>query len=82
LLGLVMLLAGGLVGAAARSSAQLRWHNEQLKEEIARADQQAREAKKQSQIAEERRLEANSVHYAESLRLARRALDSRQIELA
>jgi eukaryotic-like serine/threonine-protein kinase len=79
---LVVLLASGLAGGAARWSAQLRWHNEHLKEEIVRADQLAREAKKQTQIAEERRLQADRVHYAESLRLARRALESRQIELA
>jgi eukaryotic-like serine/threonine-protein kinase len=82
LLALVVLMASGLAGGAARWSAQLRWHNEHLKEEIVRADQLAREAKKQTQIAEERRLQANRVHYAESLRLARRALESRQIELA
>jgi eukaryotic-like serine/threonine-protein kinase len=82
LLTLVLLLASGLAGGAARWSAQLRRHNEHLKEEIVRADQLAREAKKQTQIAEERRLQADQLHYAESLRLARRALDSRQIELA
>ncbi len=82
LLALVVVMASGLSGGAARWSAQLRWHNEHLKEEIVRADQLARETKKQTQIAEVRRLQANRVHYAESLRLARRALESRQIELA
>jgi eukaryotic-like serine/threonine-protein kinase len=82
LLVLVMMLAGGLVGGAARWSAQLRGHNVQLEGEIARADQQAREAKKQARIAEVRRRQADQLHYAESLRLARRALESRQIELA
>ena len=82
LLGLVVLLAGGLVGGAVRWNAQLRRHNGQLQKAVLRADQKTSEAKEQALVAEERRHQADRHHYAESLRLARRALDSRQIELA
>ena len=81
--GLVVLLAGGLVGGVALvGELGCEWHNRQLEIEIARADRQAREAEKQTRIAEERRRQADRHHYAESLRRARRALDARQIELA
>ncbi len=42
LVGLVVLLAGVLIGGASRWNAQLLRHNAQLKEQIALADQQAR----------------------------------------
>ncbi len=82
LLGLVILLLCGLVGGIAAWASWLEWHNNQLEIQIARGDQKAREAEKQTRIAEERRHQADRHHYAESLRRARRALDARQIELA
>ncbi len=81
LLALVVLLACGLVGGIGRWASWLEWHNRQLEIHIARADQQAWEAAKQTRIAEERRRQADRHHYAESLRRARRALDARQFEL-
>jgi eukaryotic-like serine/threonine-protein kinase len=82
LLGLVILLAGGLIGGIALWSAQVRQKNQRLTIEIDRADRHAQDAEKQTRIAEERRRQADRHHDAENLRLARRALDARQIELA
>ncbi len=81
LLGIVALLACGLVGGIGLWASSLEWHNRQLKVQIARADHLAAEAQKQTRIAEERRRQSDRHHYAESLRRARRALDARQFEL-
>ena len=70
LLGLVILLLCGLVGGIAAWASWLEWHNNQLEIQIARGDQKAREAEKQTRIAEERRHQADRHHYAESLRRA------------
>ncbi len=82
LLATVVLLACGLVGGFAWWASWLEWHGRQLEIQVARADREAREAEKQTRIAEERRRLSDRHHYAESLRLARRALGTRQIELA
>ncbi len=82
LLAMVVLLACGLVGGFAWWASWLEWHGRQLEIQVARADREAREAEKQTRIAEERRRLSDRHHYAESLRLARRALDTRQVELA
>ena len=82
LMGLVILLACGLVGGGVWWASWLGWHHRQLELQIARADQEAREAPKQRRIAEDRRHQADRYHYAESLRRVRRALDARQFELA
>ena len=82
LLGVIIFMACGLVGGIAAWISWLAWHNQQLEVQVARADRQAREAARQTSIAENHRRLADRHHYAESLRLARRALDERQIELA
>ncbi len=82
LLGLVVMLACGLIAGIAVWASWLEWHNSQLEIQVARADAHAREAEKQGRIAEERLFLADRHHYAENLRLARRALDAREIELA
>ncbi len=82
LLGVIVFLACGLAGGIAAWISSLARHNRQLEVQVARADQQTRESVRQTGIAEERRRLADRHHYAESLRLARRALDQRQIELA
>jgi len=71
-----------MVGGIAAWISWLAWHNRQLEVQVARADDQAREAARQTRIAEDRRWLADRHHYAESLRLARRALDAHQTELA
>ncbi len=75
LLSLVVLLASGLIGGIAWSSARLRRQNAQLEIQIARADRHAADAEERQRLAERHR-------YAESLRRARQALESRQVELA
>ncbi len=82
LLGVIVFMACGFVGGIAAWISWLEWHNRQLEVHVARADQQTREAARQTGIAEGRRRLADRHHYAESLRLAGRALDERQIELA
>jgi len=82
LLGLVVFMACGLIGGIAAWASWLRWHTRQLEIQVARTDEQAREAAKHAGIAEDHRRLAERHHYAESLRLARRSLDARQIELA
>jgi len=82
LIGVIVLMACALVGGIAAWISWLGYHNRQLEIQVARADEQSREATKHAGIAENRRLLADRHHYAESLRLARRSLDARQIELA
>ena len=82
LMGVVVLLACGLVGGGVLWASWLGWHNRQLELQVARADRGASEAQRQTRIAEERRHQADRHHHAEGLRRARRALDARQIELA
>jgi WD40 repeat protein len=82
LLGLVFLLACGLVGGIVAWASWLGWHNRQLEIQVARADRQTGEAEKQTRIAEERRWLSERHSYAASLRRARQALEAHQIELA
>ena len=82
LLGVIVLLACGLVGGIASWISWLAWHNRQLEVQVARADGQAREVARQTGIAEDRRRLSDRHRYAESLRRARQALNARQFELA
>ena len=82
LLALVFALATGMLAGVLAWASWLRSSNQRLEIQIARADRNAIEAKRHSLIAAERQRLADRHHYAESLRLARRALDARQVELA
>jgi WD40 repeat protein len=82
LIGLAMLAVCCAVGGGVAWSTQLQKHNEALQREIARADRHARDAEMQTLLAEKHRLLAERHFYAANLRLARQALDARQLERA
>ncbi len=78
LVGLVIALAAGLAGGLAWWVTWLEWHHRQLQIHVERADSSTRVAERQSQIAEERRRQANRHHYAEGLRRVRQASTPRR----
>jgi WD40 repeat protein len=82
LLGVVVILACGLVAGIAAWASWLGWHNRQLEIQVARGDAKAAEAEKARQVAQERQNLANRHRYAASIRRASEALDAHQIELA
>jgi eukaryotic-like serine/threonine-protein kinase len=78
----VLILALGCAGAMVHHAAWLEQHNAVLETQVQRADQSAREAVRLQALADSQRQIADRHFMAAQVRLAQRAVESRQFEVA